>query len=132
MYGITAQQKSISNYQTNSEFLLVFRLGEDLVTCLEIFLVHLNGINVPVLVEGDWSPVGYQRWWIVRGSSLEHPGTVENVHTGSHGAPEMRIFVWFSPRIFHNPTCPGACRQDRRESGSGRLRTGLFWRQQTW
>ena len=71
----------------------MFGLGEDLVTCLEIFLINLKGINIPVFVEGDWSPVGYQRCWIVCGPSLEHPGTVKNVETSGHGAPEIRIII---------------------------------------
>ena len=72
----------------------MFGLGEDLVTCLEIFLINLKGINIPVFVEGDWSPVGYQRCWIVCGPGLEHPGTVKDVETSGHGAPPKVHVVW--------------------------------------
>ena len=113
----------------------MFRLGEDFVTCLEIFLINLKGINIPVLMEGDWSPVGYQRCWVVRGPGLEHPGTVENVETSGHGAPEIRIIIvksLSSDDIRHNPTSPGACRLELRPRCSDKLRTGGWWRQQTW
>ena len=72
----------------------MFRLGEDPVAGVEIFLIDLDGINVPVLVEGDWSPVVNLSWRIVHRSGLEHPRTVENVDTGSHGAPETTSNIW--------------------------------------
>ena len=71
----------------------MFRLREDFVTRLEIFLVHLAGINIPVLVERDRPPVGNLRCRIVGRSGLEHPGTVENVETNSPGAPKIRIII---------------------------------------
>ena len=71
----------------------MFRLREDLVARLEIFLVNFDGINIPVLVERDRSPVGNLRCWIVRRPGLEHPGTVENVETNSPGAPKIRIII---------------------------------------